>query len=303
MGSTTTIERIAARQHGVFHRTQALEAGITKRQIQGRLEDGSWIRLDTQVYASAAAPATWERQLRAAHLSRPDALVTGRSAARLEGFANVAPSKPEILIPFTGNARSPLARVVRSRHYDLVAHKPIDGMRVTTLPETLLILGYTNPPGLIERWIDDLIAGYRLSAAEFDPIFARLTGARVRGLVPLGRIVAERDRDSYQPPTSELERLLYRLLDRDEFPSYSRQLPFQFDRMRATVDAYIEEWRVIVEGDGRRWHTRKADFERDRERDNAAAARGIQVIRFTYRMLKSDPDACAKTLISIGRHR
>ena len=303
MGSTTTIERIAARQHGVFHRSQALEAGITKRQIQGRLEDGSWIRLDTQVYASAAAPATWERQLRAAHLSRPNTLVTGRSAALLEGFANVAPSKPEIIIPFTGNARSPLARVVRSRHYDLVAHKPLDGMRVTTLPETLLILGYANPPGLIERWIDDLIAGHRLSAAEFDPIFARLTGARVRGLVPLRRIITERDRDSYQPPTTELERLLYRLLDRDELPSYSRQLPFQFDRIRATVDAYIEEWRVILEADGRRWHTRKADFERDRERDNAAAARGIQVIRFTYRMLKSDSDACAKTLISVGRHR
>ena len=142
-----------------------------------------------------------------------------------------------------------------------------------------------------------------LTAADFDSIFARLTNARVRGLTALRRIVLVRDHDTYQPPMSELERLLYKLLDRDELPGFTRQIPFTFEQTAATVDAYIEAWQMIVEGDGRRWHSRREDFERDRIRDNAALAAGFVVIRFTYRMLKSDPEGCVRTLLQTGKWR
>lgn len=299
----TTIQEIGAKQHGVFSREQALASGFSEWQVDWRLSNGAWMRMDTGVYAFSSATATWERQLHAAYLSRPGGIVTGRSAARLHGFPNVHASKPEILIPFTGNARSPIARIIRSRLFDLVDYRQVAGLRVTTIPETLLVLSYRNPKGLIERWVDSQLADGRLTAAEFDPIFARLTNARVRGLPSLRKIVIARDRDSYQPPTSELEHLLYPLLDRRDLPDYNRQLPIEYEQTNATVDAYIEEWRMIVEADGRRWHTRKADFERDRERDNAAAAKGIQVIRFTYRMLKDDAERCVRTLKLAGSHR
>ena len=247
--------------------------------------------------------APGRRQLWAAYLSRPEALVGGRSAAHLLGFPGVGPSRPEILLPFSGNARSPLARIIRSRHYGLISHQPVDGFEVTTRAETVFTLGFTNPPTSIERWVDGLMAAHRLKASDFDLIFARLANARVRGLPALKRIVRARDHDAYQPPTSELERLLYRLLDRDELPPYSRQVPIAFDQVDATVDAYVDSWRMIVEGDGRRWHTRKPDFERDRLRDNGAAAEGIVVIRFTYRMLKSDPEGCLRTLLEAGQWR
>jgi very-short-patch-repair endonuclease len=215
----------------------------------------------------------------------------------------VRESKPEILIPFAGNSRSPLARVVRSRHYSLIQRIAVQGMDTTSIPETLLTLGLTHPPSMIERWVDDLMARNRLGASDFDPIFARLTDARFRGLKALRGIVGSRDEDAYQPPTSELERLLYGLLDLTELPRYSRQVPIEYDQLQTTVDAYIEDWRIIVEGDGRRWHTRKTDFDRDRSRDNAAAGKGIQVIRFTYRMLKDDPQGCVNTLLHAGQWR
>jgi very-short-patch-repair endonuclease len=44
-------------------------------------------------------------------------------------------------------------------------------------------------------------------------------------------------------------------------------------------------WRLIVEADGRCWHTRIDDFERDRWRDNVATTHGYDVLRFTYRQL------------------
>jgi very-short-patch-repair endonuclease len=60
---------------------------------------------------------------------------------------------------------------------------------------------------------------------------------------------------------------------------------------------------MIVEADGRRWHTRQADFERDRRRDNAALALGLVVVRFTYKMLVTEPDYCLRILLDAGRKR
>lgn len=171
------------------------------------------------------------------------------------------------------------------------------------MAETILTLSFRESGAVIERIIDDRIAARALEVTDFDPIFERLYKARMRGLPMLRGIVAARDHEAYQPPTNELERLLYDLLESDELPGYERQLPIQYPSLAATVDAYIPSWRLIAEADGRRWHTRKADFEKDRARDNAAAAAGLIVVRFTYRMLRDDPDACLQTLLQTGRWR
>jgi very-short-patch-repair endonuclease len=51
------------------------------------------------------------------------------------------------------------------------------------------------------------------------------------------------------------------------------------------VDVLLEVERVIVEGDGRAWHQRVADFENDRRRDNLAALHGYRVVRLTWTMV------------------
>lgn len=116
-------------------------------------------------------------------------------------------------------------------------------------------------------------------------------------------IVEYRLPEAYQPPTSELERLLFLLLDDPTLPAYSRQMPMQYRRLNATVDACIPVWCLIVEGDGRRWHTRRADYDRDRLRDNEATAHGYAVLRFTYEMLRYEAAECRDTLLRSGRAR
>ena len=44
-------------------------------------------------------------------------------------------------------------------------------------------------------------------------------------------------------------------------------------------------------------------FETDRIRDNELATKGIQVLRFTYRMLELDPDGCLATILTTGQVR
>lgn len=297
------VDLLAARQRGVIGRSQALTCGMSGHQIRRRLESGEWWALDANAFALRSSTPTWERRMHAAIVSRPIALAAGRSAGYLHGFPGFRPGKPEILVPFRGNARSPLARVIRSRHFDRIATVTVDGFHCTSIAETVLTLSLRESPATLERVVDDRIAAGVLRIPDFDPILERLLDARQRGLPTLRRIVAERDSDAYQPPTTELERLLYDLLDREELPEYSRQLPIEYETERAIVDAYVPEWRMIVEGDGRRWHTRKADFERDRRRDNAAAAAGLVVIRFSYHMLLNDPDGCLQTLLGAGRFR
>ena len=303
MNAAACVDLLAAKQHGVISRTQAIDCGLTIHQIRGRLESGEWWGLDANVFALRSSAPTWERKMHAAIVSRPIALAAGRSAGYLHDFPGFRLGRPEILVPFEGNARSPLARVVRSRHFDRIAAAEAKGFPCTSIAETVLTLSLRENAQTIERVVDDRIAAGVLRIPDFDPILERLLSARQPGLPMLRRIVAERDSEAYQPPNTELERLLYQLLDRPELPEYVRQLPISFPTRTATVDAYIPQWRIIVEGDGRRWHTRKADFERDRRRDNAAAAAGLVVIRLSYQMLRNDPEGCLQTLIDAGRFR
>lgn len=294
---------VAARQHGAFSRLQAVECGFSYSSIQAHTSAGNWLALENGVYAFRSSPPTWERRLQAALLSRPVALAAGRSAAHLHDFDGFPRSRPEILVPFEGNPRSNIARVIRSRHFDQIAASHARGFPVTTAAETILTLSYREPSDVVARLVDDQLAARRLVIEDFDPILERLQRARMRGLASLRGIVAARDKDGYQPPTSRLESLLYSLLDEPGVPPYERQSPLHLLAERGRVDAYIPAWRLIVEADGRRWHTRQQDFEKDRNRDNAAAALGLAVLRFTYLMLTTDRDGCLETLAQTGSWR
>jgi len=295
--------RLIAAQDGAISRSQASELGFSDAQIAQRLAVGRWVRLCRGVYAPATSESSWHQRLRAAILSNPEALVAGRSAAVLLDFPGFPRTRPEILMPFDGDSRSDIARVIRSRHFDSISRTKVNRFKTTTPAETVLTLSLRETAATIERLVDDLLARRKLRMVDFDPILDRLAKARQRGLPPLKRIIAARSSDAYRPPTSELERMLYRLLDQPGVPPYSRQLPIEYPTVRATVDAFIEKWRLIVESDGRAWHTRSADFDRDRKRDNAAAAEGFQVVRFTYSMLDNEWDECLRTLLDAGSHR
>jgi hypothetical protein len=65
---STACEELAARQHGVVSREQALAAGLTKRAIHTRVASGRWDRLHRGVYRALPLPASWHQRLMAAVL-------------------------------------------------------------------------------------------------------------------------------------------------------------------------------------------------------------------------------------------
>src|SRR3546814_17689876 len=80
------------------------------------------------------------------------------------------------------------------------------------------------------------------------------------------------------------------LLTRADIPPIAWQAPFP-DRQPGArrVDGLVESWRLVVEADGRAWHERVRDFERDRRRDAEVAAAGLQTLPFTWHQITAEP--------------
>jgi hypothetical protein len=89
---------------------------------------------------------------------------------------------------------------------------------------------------------------------------------------------------------SELESMamkLFRAWDLDE-PVAQMPLPWR-SGAKGRVDFAYPKVRLIIELDGRAWHSTFEAFESDRMRDNLAQLAGWRVLRVTYRMLKDQP--------------
>jgi very-short-patch-repair endonuclease len=204
-------------------------------------------------------------------------------------------------VGMTGNARSPLASVIRSRYFDRIERDRIRGFEATGEADTIVTLARDRDIRALERIVDEVLVRKSCPVEHLAEVVA--DRPRWPGISKLTPIIDERRPGAYQPPTSELERVLYQLVDHPLIPPSTRQLPFSFERVHANVDLYITAWRLIVEGDGRLWHTRQEDMERDRLRDNEATAHGYAVLRFTWKMLTESPEKCLDTLLRTGRVR
>lgn len=303
MGDSRKIDRLASRQHGVFSGAQLRKAGFDKHAVARRLASGEWRQFDYRVFGLASAAPTWERQVWIALLSRPRAIVGGRSAAHLLGFPGFSRSRPVIVVPGSANARSQIAKVIRSEYFDELEVERVRGFPVTSVAETLLTLVGEMSAIRFERLLDELILSGKLKLEQLERVANRESGRRRRGITLLRALLEDRLADASSHDASYLERLLERLLRTLEIPEWLREYPFSLGGRESRVDVYVPLWRLVIEADGRNWHARVRDFEEDRRRDNELAARGIQVIRLTYRMLKSDPEGCRQTILAVGRVR
>ncbi len=280
---------IAKRQRGAFGRQQAFAAGASERFIGRRLGAGDWVKLDTSVYGLPGWPGTWERQLMIALLGTHDAAVGGRSAAVVHSFPGFRPGRPEIVVPLTVTCRS---KVAITHRYAGAKLTKVDGWRVTTVAQTLSDLASLTSPWALERAMDDQLLTKRLSVDDLDERIRFYAGARRKGGPLFRALTSERRDGAWQPPESELEALAMPLLERVPGLQLERQVRLKWrEGGTARVDLLDRRNRLVIELDGRRWHARLADFDRDRWRDNEVVAHGLRPLRFTWVHLVHAPDA------------
>jgi very-short-patch-repair endonuclease len=83
-------------------------------------------------------------------------------------------------------------------------------------------------------------------------------------------------------------------------PPPERQFPLPGrGALYGLVDAAYPDVRLILEADGRRWHTRIRDLRRDHLRDAETARAGWQTLRFLYEEITVYPHELAATVADV----
>jgi hypothetical protein len=275
------IEALAATQFGAFSRQQAFELGASERMVKRRLGEHHWARPVAAVYVLAASAGTWTRQCKIAELSVEDSALAGCAAAALHELTGFRPCPIELVVPVNSYCAHPFARLHR---YAGAKVTKVSGISVTTIAQTLFDLAPRVSPWRLERAIDDAVLGTRLTVAELEERLTFYVESRRPGLPRIRPLVIERLEDGWTPPESELEALLFAVLDKlPSKPVMVRQaaLPWRSARP-GRVDLLLPDHALIIEADGRRWHTRVNDFDKDKWRDNQAVAHGFRVLHFTW---------------------
>ena len=275
------IDALAAKQHGAFSRQQAFDRGASERFVTRRLAERVWIRPAYGVYALARSPGTWRRQCMIAVLAVEGGAIAGRAAAALHALPGFNKARVEVLGAV--NAWRGLSWATHHRYAGAKVTE-VDGIAATTVAQTLCDIAAVVKPWPLERAMDHALLEQKVTIGELDERLTFYDGSRRPGLPRIRPLVVERRADGYVPPESELEALMSTTLDRvPGRPRVVRQAKLDWlPQQHGRVDFYLPDHCLVIEADGRRWHTRVADFERDLWRDNLATANGHRVMRFTW---------------------
>jgi hypothetical protein len=294
------IARLGARQGAVFSRAQAHTVGFTDPSIQRRVRSGTWERDHQGVYRLAGAPRTWQSEIWAALLAAgPLAAVTHETALRLHGSEHV-PTRPLTLtVAHGGHPRVRGAFVHQIddlRPHHLVT---VDGLPVSDPARAVVEVSATLGPRQLGRALDDLVFDRRTSYPQVATRLAEVVRPGKPGVAKLARILDDRSDDGVADG-SELERALVSTLVGGGLPAPERQVALPgTGAIEGLVDAAYRDCRLILEADGRRWHTRVRDLARDHARDAQAARAGWQTLRFLYETITHDPDGVFATVADV----
>jgi very-short-patch-repair endonuclease len=273
---------LASVQHGVVSRRQLLALGMSARAILWRLTAGRLRRIHRSVYLLGPLELPGTREHAAALACGADAAISHVSAAVLWRMPLSAPSALVDVSMRRGDRRIPGVRVHRPRALLPTEITIRSGIPVTTPARTLLDLAANLPRPEFERVASEALVQGLTNAAELAALMKRHPRhpglRRLRGLVDAGEPAFTR---------SSAERRFLDLVRRGQLPA-----PAVNVRLHGfEVDFYWRKASLVAEVDGRRYHSSPQRFESDRRRDAVLAAKGIRVMRVTWRQLETEPEA------------
>jgi hypothetical protein len=205
----------------------------------------------------------------------PHALLGYRGACTFYGLDGVRSTPLEWCVPHGCCPSSPL--VHQRRRYDELDVTVIDGLAITTVPQTLVDIATVEHPDIVERAVESAIRLKLVTDAELRAFVAlraisRHGGRRLRAVLKL-RPVGSR------PTGSDDETICLQVYRRRGVPTPVRQYELVLD---GVVVAYVDFawplWKFIVEIDGFDTHGDPIAHGNDLHRQN-----WISDIRITFR--------------------
>lgn len=272
---------IAANQHGLFTRPQAIEAGLSYKVVRRGMTLGRWSELHAGVYRIAGSPSTWNQRLLATCFAWGDkALVSHVTAAAHWNLPPFTRGAIHIIVP-RGTRREGHSGIVVHQVRELPAADAIhhQSIPVTTVARTLIDIASTVPVSDLEIALD---AALHRGAASLGWLSWKLEQIGVRGRAGVGSLRALiEDRRGSPPPESVMESSLLRVLKKAGLPRPERQYWVKIGTRSMRIDFAYPEHHVAIEADGFEFHSGRQAFDRDRARRNLLTADGWRVLQVT----------------------
>jgi hypothetical protein len=280
---------LGGRQAGYVTRRQALACGLPPGAVDRRVQSGRWKLIKTGLHLMAGFEDTVKGRLVAATAAL-GAVVSHESAAELHDFPAVRRGLAVVTVRIRTTNRFPDVIVHQSTDLTDDQVVAIEALAVTSPIRTTIDLAARLRPPEIGRIIDRLVIDGRatMEAVCFEVV--RLARHGKPGIKCMRTVLEPRIGET-SLGESEIEAMALRLFREWDLPDPVMQLalPWRFPR-RGRVDFAYPQARLIIEVDGRAWHSTLEAFEGDRLRDNHAQLAGWRVLRITYRMLKEQPE-------------
>ncbi len=267
------------RHDGVLTLEHARRAGLTKQSVNARVQSGRWQQCSRGVYFVDDRPFTPAARVRVAVWSYGErAAASGLAAAYWHGLTRFAPDIVEVTVPRNSHGRTHPGSRVRRR--DLVQTDVVErrGLRVTALALTVIEAAVRRRGG--SALVDSALQKHDVELIQLWKAHLRNKG---RYGSPAARMLLQAADDGTR---SVAERLFAQLLRRAGITGWRTNYPVGGYR----VDFGFPTCKVAVEIDGLAFHSGPDEFQIDRERQNAIALCGWQVLRFTWLDLTEYPE-------------
>lgn len=280
------LDRLARQQDGVVTRAQALAVGLTRDGVQGLLAAGLLLPMARGIYSTGRIG--WMQWARAGLLVAGEgSTLGGLAAAHVMGFA-----EPPRLIDVWVPPQRP--RIVRNSVHPWLFHRgaraQIGNPPHASLEQTVVDLCAEDSADGMSSWIGAVLAEYRTTPERL------LNALDAAGSVKNRALIAECVEAGRPGAHSPLEARYLRDVERVHgLPTGVRQESVS-DGTKS--DVVYEDWRTIVELDGRAWHWGMRQ-NRDSLRDARHLAMGMVTMRFGWADMVDRPCEVARLVADV----
>jgi hypothetical protein len=297
-----TLARTLDQQLNVITRTQAVGTGLTRHALRHRLRlEGSWQGLLPGVYlAATGSPSLIQKEMAALLYAGPGSVITGLAAVRQHHIRGPATEFIDVLMPASRRRRD--ADFVRLH-------------RTTRLPSRVWQLGplcYALPARAVADAVHDLTSLRDVRAMVADAVqrghcrVPDLSTELNAGPSVGSKLFREALADVADGIRSAAEGDLKDLLAKSGLPMplFNATLYDGDGTFIARPDAWWPDCGVAVEVDSHEWHLSPHDHTRTLERQRRMAKRGILMLPFTPREIRTQPPkvlAAIRDALETGR--
>jgi very-short-patch-repair endonuclease len=288
--------------YDVIGRVEALDLGLTRSRIDGRLRRQEWAVAHLGVYRDAAAPRSPYQALRAGYLATGGAgVVSHASAASVWGLLSQWPATPELTVhpdAHHGPGRDGLI-IHRSKDLDPLTVVHRNTILVTNPLRTLVDLAGCVSPTDLTRAVDVALATGLVSVEGLEAEIQRRARQGRNGVGAMRRHLASRGFIG-APSASVLE-------------AHLRRLVLSLGLATPTVEVRVGKngkyrldlaWCQIlfaVEVDGYVWHFSPEQQQRDLTRRNRLQEQGWTIRVYTWQDILDEPGRVGKEILATYR--